>query len=377
MVPSIRWILGLAVVLCTCWLTGPLPAGQGEGDNDTGPGPAGKKEPDKTKQFQRLAKLLDTPIDLKELQQEMSLKEALEVLHDIFAAREGGGLSILVNADAFKEENPDAPDIFETRIKFPSVPKKLPAAEALNFVLSKVPTNNATFLIKRDYLEVTTLARSSPAVLLAARVFARFDKVPLEDALAELADQTGATIIIDNHVGDKALAPVSANLRSTITLETATRLLTGMADLQVTVHDDILFITEKKAKAAGPKSTLEFRKRRIDRALEELADWANVTIVLDPEIEMPAPGPRRAVAAVGLAQTGLPGFPGPPPSETMTVTAKLRPNVSPEAAVRILADMVGLSVVAKDNLYYVTTLDKAQALRGDMLNQGRPPEIPK
>jgi hypothetical protein len=375
MIPSIRWLLGLAVVLCICWLTGPLPAGQG--DKDTGPGPAGKKEPDKTKQFQRLAKLLDTSIDLKNFQQEMTLKEALEALHETFADREGGGLSILVNADAFKEENPDAPDIFDTKIKFPSVPKKLPAAEALNFMLSKVPTSNATFLIKRDYLEVTTLARSSPAALLAVRVFARFDKVPLEDALAELADQTGATIIVDNHVGDKARTPVSANLRSTITLEAATRLLAGMAELQVTEDDDILFVTEKKVKAAGPKTSLEFRKRRIDRALDELADWANVTIVLDPEIEMPAPGPRRGGLAVGLAQPGLPGFAGPPPSETMTVTAKLRPNVSPEAAVRVLADMVGLSVVAKDNLYYVTTPDKAQALRGDMLDKGRATEIPK
>jgi hypothetical protein len=374
MVPSIRWMLGLAVVLCTCWLTGPLPAGQGE--KDAGPGQAGKKEPDKTKQFQRLAKLLETPVDLRNFHQEMSLKEALIQLYEFFSSDVGVELNILVNADAFKEENPDAPDIFETKIKFPTVPKKLPAAEALNFMLSKVPTNNATFLIKRDLLEVTTLGRSSPAVLLGARVFARFDKVPLEDALAELADQTGATIIIDTHVGDKARAPVSANLRSTITLEAATRLLAGMADLQLTVEDDILFITEKKAKTAAPKSTLEFRKRRIDRALEELADWANVTIVLDPEIEMPAPGPRRAVA-VGFAQPGLPGFPGPPPSETMLVTAKLRPNVSPEAAVRVLADMVGLSVVAKDNLYYVTTPDKALALRGDMLNQGRLPEIPK
>jgi hypothetical protein len=61
----------------------------------------------------------------------------------------------------------------------------------------------------------------------------------------------------------------------------------------------------------------------------------------------------------------------------MTVTAKLRPNVSPEAAVRVLADMVGLGVVAKDNLYYVTSPDKAAALRMDMLEKPKTPQDPK
>ena len=77
--------------------------------------------------------------------------------------------------------------------------------------------------------------------------------------------------------------------------------------------------------------------------------------------------------AVAVNQPASPAL----PSEKMLVTAKLRPNVSPEAAVRVLADMVGLSVVAKDNLYYVTTPEKVLALRGDMLDKGRPTEVPK
>jgi hypothetical protein len=376
MIPSLRWVLGLALVLSICWLTGPLPAGQG--DKDEGRGQPGKKEIDKTKHFQRIAKLLDTPVDLKALQgQEVVFKEAIVVLHDLLAQRDGE-LNVLVNADAFKEENPDAPDIYDTKIKFPALPKQLPAGEALLFMLAQVPTNNATFLVKRDYLEVTTVSRASPAALLATRVLARFDKTPLEDALMDLADQTGATIILDARIAEKARVPVSANLRNTITLEGAVRLLTGMTELQMTVDDDIIFITEKKAKAAGPKTTLEFRKRRIDRALEELADWANVTIVLDPDIEMPDLGPggltRRRAGAVAFEQPLRGGL---PPSESMLVTAKLRPNVSPEAAVRVLADMVGLAVMAKDNLYYVTTPEKAQALRMDQLGKQQLPELLK
>ena len=227
-------------------------------------------------------------------------------------------------------------DVLETKISFPFLQKPLPAAEVLRLMLLKVATGNATFLIKHDYLEVTTFHMASRVIGLP--VFARFDKVPLEDALAELADQTGATILVDPRVGDKARSPVSANLRNTISLETAARLLAATAGLQVIADDGTLFLT---AKAAGPKTTLEFRKQRIDRALAELADWAEVTIILDPKVPiLPSAGPEE--------------------KHSMLVTAKLRPNVSPESAVCVLADMVGLRVIARANCYFVTTREKAQ-----------------
>ena len=69
-----------------------------------------------------------------------------------------------------------------------------------------------------------------------------------------MADQTGATIVIDPRVANKALAPVSANVRTAITLEAAIHLLSWMADLQMSVDGDIIFITEKKAIAAKPKA---------------------------------------------------------------------------------------------------------------------------
>ena len=83
MLPSVRWALGVAGVFCVCWLCGPLPAGQDE--KRPIQGAESKKEAStREKQFQRLVKLLDTPIDLKEfLQEEMSLKFALERLHSI------------------------------------------------------------------------------------------------------------------------------------------------------------------------------------------------------------------------------------------------------------------------------------------------------
>jgi hypothetical protein len=268
---------------------------------------------------------------------------------------------------AFREENPDAPDIYDTKVRFPAEVKQLTGGELLQIILSPVATNNASFLIKRNYIEITTVAKSSPAALLAMRIMARFDKTPLEDALAELSDLIGATILVDAQVAEKARTPVSAALRNTITLDGAVRLLAAMAGLQATLEDDILFITEKKAKVAAPKTSLEFRKQRIDRALDELAEWANVTIILDPEVEMPGPGPRRQRAVEVASQP--PGSPRSA-SDTMTVTAKLRPNVSPEAAIRILADMVGLGVFVKDNVYYVTTSDRAQSMRMDLFGMG-------
>ena len=246
------WVLGLTLVLGICWLTGPLPAGQGE---TRGPGQAGK-DIDKTKQVQQINKLLNTMIDLQDFQQEHSLKESLILLYRA-VSDVGGELGILINADAFREENPCAPDIYDTKIKFPPVPPKMAAGEVLRFLLSRVPTNNATLLIKREHVEITTLSKASSAALRATRVLARFDKTPLEDALMEFADQTGATIVIDPRVANQARAPVSANVRTTITLEAAIRLLSDMVELQMTVDGDIIFITQKKAKTAGPKTQMQ------------------------------------------------------------------------------------------------------------------------
>ena len=135
---------------------------------------------------------------------------------------------------------------------------RMPVADVLRFWLSQIPTKNAVFVIRRDYVEITTRASQDPARLLEKRVTASFDKQPLETALDELADRTGATIVVDTRVGDKAQKPVSAAFRSTISVKAAVKMLAEMVDLDSVLIDNALFVTtpqhaERLRKQTPPK----------------------------------------------------------------------------------------------------------------------------
>jgi hypothetical protein len=305
-----------------------------------------------------LLRWLEEPLDVKPYQSAMSLKEVLEGFTKAFAAK-GKDLPLLVDDNAFKEANPDAADVYDSPVKFAPLPRWMKFEAALRMALSKIPTNNATFLVRRGYIEITTLERGGPARLLEERVAATFGKRPLAEALEELADMTGATIVVDPRVGDKAQTPITARFRNTISLEAAVRLLGEMAGLQVRVDEEnVLFITSSpKAGPRDKQADLSLRGRPLELAVRDLASWSGASVILDPRAESPAEyGPP------------FPGVTGIPPSTTpsarLPVSAVFKPGTSPRAAATILAKMVGLEAVALDNAVYVTTPKVAQEMRG-------------
>src|SRR5262249_41386313 len=118
---------------------------------------------------QRIQKLLEESIDMKDFQAPMSLKEALGLIQDKLNARykEEDVLPILIDAEAFKDDNQEAPDVYETPVKFPPFPRKMSIATALRIALSKVATGNATYMIRGNFIEVTTVERQTRERVLA------------------------------------------------------------------------------------------------------------------------------------------------------------------------------------------------------------------
>lgn len=103
-----------------------------------------------------LSRMLQEVIDMKDFQNPgMTLKEALGLFYEKFAAK-GKELPILVDSRAFLDESPDAGDIYESPVKFPPYPKTMAMATALQLALSQVQTGNATYLIRRSFIEITT-----------------------------------------------------------------------------------------------------------------------------------------------------------------------------------------------------------------------------
>jgi len=112
------------------------------------------------KEAQKISRLLEEPIEMKDFQLPMTLKEALGLFYEKMAAK-GLELPILVDTEAFKDGNNDAPDIYDTPVKFPPFPRRMSLATALRMALSKIPTGNATYLIRRNFIEITTIERQT------------------------------------------------------------------------------------------------------------------------------------------------------------------------------------------------------------------------
>jgi hypothetical protein len=209
--------------------------------------PASKIQPDKeqAKTAERVSgpvTNLDFLLDMKDLQNPMTLKEALARIEDQVAAK-GRHISIFVDAEAFKEENPDAPSIYDTQTLFPAYPKHMRLQTALRLLLARVSPPNATYILRDGMVEITTYLRSGRDALLRQRISADFKQRPLADVLHELAERSGVSVVVDPRTGERAKTAVSATFRGDISLEAALRLLADLAELKAVVLPSGTYVT--------------------------------------------------------------------------------------------------------------------------------------
>jgi hypothetical protein len=257
--------------------------------------------------------ILDERVDVTPFQAPMSLRDALATLEKDLSNR-GMELDVIVDAEAFKAENPEAPDIFDTQVALPPGPKKLTVAMALRQMLNKVPTGNATYLVFRDHLLVTTLARSGIESLLLQKVAGVYENRPLGQLLRDLGEKTAVTIVVDKRVGDRENSPVSATFQRDITLAGALRAVAEQADLKVVLIDGVVYVTTPAhAELLRKEQKLQEKERHVLWPVGELLDprppeapaltpgpgGIPVQPVVDPGLEQRMPTPVDAPPGYG------------------------------------------------------------------------------
>lgn len=177
----------------------------------------------------------------------MTVKELLHILAERYDVRIG------VNEGAFREEK--QPDILNS---LPFAERPLDKLARVSFdtvlraILARVPSSSGvTFLVRRDTLEITTVAAARAEIWgkdyagpFLPLVQASFEKSPLETAFRSLSENAGHNIVLDGRAGDKAKLPVTATLTN-VPLDTAVRLLADMADLKAVMVDNVLYVTSK------------------------------------------------------------------------------------------------------------------------------------
>jgi hypothetical protein len=159
-----------------------------------------------------------------------------------------------LNAAAFKFGM--EPDVRKRLIVDPEpvLPMKGARVEAvLRRVLSHIMVDSdATFLLRRDHIEITT------GTFLALEIFGgdapgpRFplvnltaDQRPLDKWLDTLSEQTGQNIFLDPTVGERARTPVGVRLYN-VPLDLAVHMLARSAGLKTVEVVNVLCLTDKE-----------------------------------------------------------------------------------------------------------------------------------
>ncbi len=204
-----------------------------------------------------LIRVLQQPIDLSnDFANQMTLKEVLgrfyEKVQFLGILGKGVGLPIIVDQKAFADARPDAPDIYESTVKFPPYPKQMTLGAALQFALTQA--GNATFSVRRGCIEIIPATPDRLRILLNRRVVAEFEKMPLAEAIHELAEQTGLSILTDPRTKEKLATPVTAIFRNDTTVRDALILLADMADAKVIEFGSAVYVTSAANAAALKKS---------------------------------------------------------------------------------------------------------------------------
>jgi hypothetical protein len=188
----------------------------------------------------RIRKLLNQPTDKirNGIDPGQTLKDVLD-----FVSR-SHGLTFRVEHAAFRAEGQDGMEERQLARGLPAT-RNLTLATVLNELLSQVEPP-AAFIVRRYHVAVVPMSHTLAEYTMREPVYADFDKLPLQDALKELAEQTGSPVLLDaRRAGEKAKTPVTATLQN-VSLGTAVQLLANMAELKAVLVDNTIYVTTEQ-----------------------------------------------------------------------------------------------------------------------------------
>lgn len=247
----------IEVPLALLQVAGPPPrVGQAAGKTPPAASPAHIAEPKKSlaaETQRKMQELFDSPNN-----DPMALKDAIQIME------QNGFPRIVIHHQTFKDENAEVGDISESPVRFPAGKGGLTRAKTLRLILEQVPTGNANFLVLPGYILVTTNDSMHPHGQFVRGV--GFSRQPLDEALLELSEQSGISIVLDPRVGDKAKTPITARFPAETNVAQATRILADMADLKAVRVDAIMYVTTRSNMTAFPAeapSSGKYTKREV------------------------------------------------------------------------------------------------------------------
>jgi len=186
---------------------------------------------------------LTEPMSVAPFLEPMTLKEALEAMHKHYRERHDRDFPVVVNQQAFKDENAEAGDIYESPVRLAPSPRIRTRGQILRELLRQVQTGNATYFLKPGVIEITTHSAVTSTQLLNQTVDLKFTRQPLSFVLEEIYEQTGVHVVLDPRVGVNARASITITFTNDMALGTGLVLIAEMAQLKFIEIDNAIFMT--------------------------------------------------------------------------------------------------------------------------------------
>jgi beta-lactamase superfamily II metal-dependent hydrolase len=174
---------------------------------------------------------LDQPITI-EFDQNTPFCEAMSYVSERYT------MTIVIDKQSFQTENPH----IETQ------PMKLPRLVDVKLVTGLRATLQqvgADFYTRGDVLTVVPRRYVEAGVVFKHPVHASFSKRPLAEALGELSDLSGATVVLDTRGQEDGKLVVTADFRN-VPVQDAVRDLADKVGMKSVVVDNLLYVTSKK-----------------------------------------------------------------------------------------------------------------------------------
>jgi hypothetical protein len=173
---------------------------------------------------------LDQPIDIQ-FEAGTPFREALSHISERY------GLNILIDDEAFKADIGEN-DIENKPIKIPRL-NGVRLRTILRVLCQEV---QGDFYIPGAHLMIVPHTRIESGVTLRQPVDLAFEKRPLAEALRELSDMTGVSIILDAQKLQDPTIQLTADFQN-VPLESAARVLADMAGMKSITFDNMIYVT--------------------------------------------------------------------------------------------------------------------------------------
>ena len=225
---------------------------------------------------EKLVAKLNEPVNIDKEIENTPIKDVLAFLNDKY------GITFIVDVIGFDRDQARR-TVEDTPVRIPRIPG-VTLRTLLRHLLAQV---DGLVLVRKDHLHVVPRTQALcevygddlPNGIKEPRigqpiVHVISDRQPLEQVLADIADQSGRNIVLDPRVTDREKLTVTAKVLNTPT-DTAVRVLAELANLRSVQLDNVFLVTSRERAAelqAEEAKWTESRKQEVKENMQWLRE---------------------------------------------------------------------------------------------------------